>query len=490
MAAKPAADPATSQPNLILITTDQQRWDTLHCGGADFMRTPHIDQLAAEGVRFTHAYADCPICIPSRTTIMNGQHAFTYGRAYYRDGVPLPVDPKASLPGILGAAGYQTQAIGKMHFFPTRARFGFDATLLPERYYEYMSQFRRDVGRPMHHGIGQNEIYPTLATVPESFTLTAWTVDQCIEFIQHRDPTAPFFLWCSFGKPHPPFDPPEPYYSMYKGTKLPDEIDSAWSHKDRCPFFMRQGREVRKQDQTSPELRRAAREAYYGLITQIDHHIGRLLGCLNNEKLRPNTGIVFCSDHGDLLGDHGAWGKSVHLEGSAHIPMVVRFPDTVPDKPVNTTCDTPVTLADLLPTFGALGGARIPAAIDGADMLSFVQGDAARDYVRLETENQSICLTDGVEKYIWYPWPGQEHFFDLKKDPQEKNNLGPKLKNNPRLKRWRARAVAHLEASGRQRASTWSGLPINKTPYPGDADIRKVDSTGLHIEGWPYDVLH
>ncbi|MGH7145102.1 MAG: sulfatase-like hydrolase/transferase [Planctomycetota bacterium] len=481
---------APHQPNLILITTDQQRFDTLHCGGADFMRTPHVDQLAAEGVRFTNAYADCPICIPSRTTIMNGRHAFSYGRAFYQDGVELPVDPRASLPGILTAAGYQTQAIGKMHFFPPRARYGFENTLLPERYYETMSQHFRDVGRPMHHGIGQNEIYPTLATVPESFTLTAWTVDQCIEFIQHRDPTAPFFLWCSFGKPHPPFDPPEPYYSMYRGADLPDEVHSDWSRNAACPYNIRFGREVRKQDQTSPQLRRAAREAYYGLVTQIDHHIGRLLGCLNNLQLRANTGIVFCSDHGDLLGDHGAWGKVWHLEGSAHIPMVVRFPDTVANRPVNATCATPVTLADLLPTFGALGGAKIPKTIDGADLLPFVRGRASRDYLRLEAENQSIALTDGVEKYIWYPWPGQEHFFDLKKDPYERKNLGPALKNAARLKRWRARAVQHLIDSGRKRADTWSGLPIVTKPYPSDADIRKVDSTGLHIEGWTYDVLH
>ena len=115
------------RPNILLITTDQQRFDTIRSLGNPLIRTPHIDHLVRNGIAFTSAYSDCPVCIPARWTLMNGLRAASYQHAYYQDRDPLAVDPVRSLPGLLSGAGYQTHAVGKMHFWPERARYGFDS---------------------------------------------------------------------------------------------------------------------------------------------------------------------------------------------------------------------------------------------------------------------------------------------------------------------------------------------------------------------------
>jgi len=195
---------------------------------------PHFDQLRREGLTFTSAYADCPSCVPSRVSIMTGQFVTSHGMA--RNGQTSTVmGRERTLPAYMRALGYQTAAIGKMHFGPQRLRHGFDEMILPDDYYREM--IRRGASlQPMRHGLGQNELYPTMATVPESQTLTNWIAEQCLEYIRvRRDPTVPFFLWCSFSKPHPPLDPPEPYYSMYRGCAIAEPVYGDWVGRRALP---------------------------------------------------------------------------------------------------------------------------------------------------------------------------------------------------------------------------------------------------------------
>ncbi len=191
------------QPNILLITTDQQRFDTCGPRAPAWMRTPHFDHLCREGVRFDAAYADCPLCVPARASIMTGKTVYAHGMTGNGDTSKYFGEAN-TLPTVLRELGYQTAAIGKMHFGPQRCRHGWEEMILPADYYRQMARSGLPF-QPMRHGLGQTELYPTLATVPEILTLTSWIAEQCVDYIlERRDPTRPFLLWCSFSKPHPP----------------------------------------------------------------------------------------------------------------------------------------------------------------------------------------------------------------------------------------------------------------------------------------------
>jgi arylsulfatase len=269
------------QPNILLITTDQQRSDTVGPEAPPFLMTPHVDLLTREGVRFSRAYAESPLCVPSRVSIMTGRSVFSHGML--TNGVTSEViQRQSSLPSRLAAVGYQTVAIGKMHFGPQRARHGFDEMIVPDDYYFEMQRSGNPV-QPMRHGLGQNELYPGLATVPEPLTLTAWIADQAARFVlDRRDPTTPFFLWVSFSKPHPPLDPPEPYASMYRDAAIPAPVIGAWRSPEHCPPAFRKFQEKQAYDLLPAGVARLARAAYYGLVTQVDYNMGRVLSALQD----------------------------------------------------------------------------------------------------------------------------------------------------------------------------------------------------------------
>jgi arylsulfatase A-like enzyme len=457
-----------TRPNIILITTDQQRFDTTGPEAPRFLRTPHLDHLARDGATFSRAYADCPICIPSRVTIMTGRHGFNHGmtsNGALPDGT-LPIDPSRSLPARLGALGYQTLAVGKMHFSPQWARYGFDETVLPDDYYHFMRRYGAALGlqQPMEHGLGQNELYPGMATVPEAATLTAWIVDQCVEFIKRRrDPLRPFFLWCSFSKPHPPLDPPEPYYSMYRDAPLPEPWIGEWAalESGRVPESFRRWREGRSFDLLAPETLRAARAAYYGLITQIDYNIGRLFAALEDHHLFDETAFLFTADHGEMLGDHYGGAKQYFYEGSAHIPFILRLPASVDRRPVGATLGQPVCLADVYPTLIAAaggdatgrGGALGSEAGDGQNLLALSTGQLTHPRPWLEAacgrpQPKWHGLTDGRWKYTYFFEDGIEQLFDLETDPHELTDLAapaPAATHGAQVERCRTLLMERLE---------------------------------------------
>jgi arylsulfatase len=342
-------------PNIVLITTDQQRYDTVGPRSPEFLRTPHLDHLAREGITFSSAYAECPMCVPSRVSVMTGKSVARHGMAYNGPTSEV-IDRATSLPARMREAGYQTAAIGKMHFTPERARHGFDEMLIPADYYAEMSRSGHDV-QPMRHGLGQNELYPGMATVPESLTLTSWIAERSVDYIlRRRDPSIPFFLWCSFSKPHPPLDPPEPYYSMYIDSPIPDPVFGDWSEGESCPEAFKRARESWSFDLIPPEVIRAARAAYYGLITHVDYAIGRVFAALQDLQLFDDTLFLFTSDHGEYLGDHHAGGKIFFHEPSAHVPFIMRLPKSWEDRRHGSIVAGPVTHADILPTSLAVAG--------------------------------------------------------------------------------------------------------------------------------------
>jgi len=479
-----------NQPNILLITTDQQRFDTCGPAAPSFMRTPHYDHLANEGITFSRAYADCPICVASRTSIMTGKYVFTHGNAgngysskYY--------DTEGTLPTCMAELGYQTAAIGKMHFMPQRKRHGFQEMVLPADYYIQM----RESGlpyQPMRHGLGQNELYAGMATVPESLTLTSWTAEQCVRYIRdRRDPTMPFFLWCSFSKPHPPLDPPEPYYSMYRNCDIPEPVVGKWATGDECPIEFKRHRQAWSTDKLTPEVIREARAAYYGLITQIDYNMGRLFAALQDLDLFSDTLIIYTSDHGEYLGDHHCGSKIFFHEPSSHVPFVMRLPKNWDDRPNAVTNDHLITLADILPTCVGAAGGTSPDDVDGLDLIALARGQAEpRTHVYATSNGRPyVAMTDGRWKYTWWPEGPSEQLFDLQSDPHEQHDLARQSAHKDQREHMQRTMINWLS----EQNSDWVSdgeLRIDPVQDDTEAERRNTFWPGYHTDSYEVDIRH
>lgn len=479
-------------PNILLITTDQQRFDAAGEAAPSFMRTPHFDVLAREGVTFSNAYSDCPICVPARVGIMTGRFVGSHGM---RGNGPTSkvMGRDDTLPAYLRELGYQTAAIGKMHFGPERVRHGFDEMILPADYYREMAR-SGSIYQPMRHGLGQNELYPGMATVPESQTLTSWISEKCVEYIrERRDPSVPFFLWCSYSKPHPPLDPPEPYYSMYRNSAIPEPVVGDWAKDESCPEAFQRFRQSWSLDKIPPEVIREARAAYYGLITQIDYNMGRVFAALQDFDLFNDTLIVYTSDHGEFLGDHNTGGKTFFHEPSAHVPFLLRMPKCWENRMHGTKVTTPVTFADILPTLVKAAGGEVPSRVDGMDLIALARGEIEkpRRYVEATAgeEPSYFAITDGVWKYIWYTEGGEEQLFNLAEDPHELANLAKEKEYQEKCRELHAELVARDRARG---GKFTEGQRLIARPRYGDSerDRRNTSWPGFHTEHYHVDVRH
>lgn len=447
------------RPNVVLIMTDQQRWDTLGCAGGA-AETPNVDWLAANGTRFTCAYTATPSCIPARASLMTGQDPWHTGILGMGAGQPPCANLGRTLPGELAQAGYHTMGVGKMHFSPQRSLQGFHETVLdessravdPDFVSDYSSWFIDHAPRGSdryEHGIDFNSWMARPFTLPEHLHPTNWTAMQGIESLRHRDPSKPFFLKLSFARPHSPYDPPPYYFSLYDRDRIPEPAIGDWADANDVAEDAANPNAWRGR-RTDLEIARA-RAGYLGSVTHIDHQIGRFMNALRRAKLERETLFVFTSDHGDMLGDHHLWRKTYGYEGSAHIPLIVTMPESLRTD-MATTSDAPVVLQDIMPTILDACGVTIPDSVDGRSLLPECHGDPSgrRDFVHGE---HSTCyhpsqemqyLTDGSWKYLWFPRTGAEQLFDLRSDPYECADLSQVASHAEQLGRWRHRLVEIL----------------------------------------------
>lgn len=437
----------TTQPNIVMISCDQLRGDFLGCAGNELIQTPHIDQLANKGVRFTQSYATTPICIPSRATIMTGLDGNSLGLTEYQPGFELPV--KETLPEQLSKAGYQTKVVGKMHVYPERCHYGFDDMTLFEEgrklgtiygkdngygdYEEWLAE-QGHAGMAFGHGMSINGYNMTPWHLPDHLHPTEWIGHETCKQIKRRDWTKPLFMWASFTAPHAPLVPLMKDLSIYSQDKMPEPVKGDWN--DNHPIH----HEIEKSfgEQLTKKQVDLAYRGYYALVTQVDRQINRIIGTLREEGMLDNTWFIFTSDHGDNLGDHGLWQKSNFLKGSTNIPFIITPPlrkagmeqddglhsEWVPGQ-MN---DSVIGLQDILPTCCELAGAEIPDDIDGKSLLPLIQGkrESVRETILGEFGSQgrrSFMLTDGIWKYIWYEEDGAELLFHIEKDPNEMKNL-------------------------------------------------------------------
>jgi arylsulfatase A-like enzyme len=426
---------------MIFIVADQWRGDCLGLYQNHHpVMTPHLNQLACEGVNYTHGYADCPLCMPQRATMLTGLTGSQTRciRNFNTESAPK-IEPHRTLPGRLTQeAGYQTKAIGKMHFAPHRARHGFEhVTLHPDDYLWWLEE-QGQGGSFRGHGLGGNEVYPTQSINDQRYYHTTWMVDQAIRFLEQRDPANPFFLYIIFEAPHSPFDPPPPYDRMYDNFTIPAPIESDWCESD-FPATFRAKRTMAKYDFMQPEAIAEARRRYYGQMTHIDYQLGRLFGALQTHKLYQETAIAFTSDHGESLGDHGVFAKHSFLESAARVPYILRLPASLREQYSMTHANAPVLTADLCPTLLQLAGVESESGIDGQSLLR----PMGRDYIFGETPESAMILGKGY-KYIYYITGGTEQLFNIDEDTDDQHNLAGQAAHAARQSELKNKLIAYL----------------------------------------------
>ncbi|MHC4481134.1 MAG: sulfatase-like hydrolase/transferase, partial [Planctomycetota bacterium] len=358
------------------------------------------------------------------------------------------------LPEVLGGAGYQTHAVGKMHFYPQRAHLGFhsldsyeatqnfDGTYVND-YFEWLRDRTGGRIQERDHGLTSNGWAARPSHLPEELHNNSWVASRGIEFLRRRDRTRPFFLFLSFHRPHPPLDPPQPYWDLYKDREVPPVPVGDWACEHDvpvCEVDVWHGR-------LDERLLARARRAYYAQVAHIDCQVGRVMRALWHLRVGP-TAVVFASDHGEMLGDHHLFRKSYAYEGSARVPLLL----CPPDGAAVGFCDAPVAVEDLYPTIIELAGLPVPERSEGRSLLPLCRGDnaARRPYVHGEhaacyADDQAMqYLTDGREKYIWFTLSGREQLFDLREDPDELHDLAGDEAARERLELWRSRLIAQL----------------------------------------------
>ncbi len=438
------------QPNILLIVTDHWSAHLLGCAGHGVVRTPVLNQLAKNGVRFTNAYSEHPVCIPARRTLMTGTSAREHGDRTFQAKLEMP----SHLPTMAQTfrdAGYQAYAVGKTHTYPQRDRLGFDDIQLDDEGrthhgvtddYEIFLGDKGYVGQQFGHGISNNGYHATSWHLPEEVHATNWATDTMCRIIRRRDPKRPSFWYVGYRHPHPPLVPPDRFLKFYDGVEMDESVWGNWCDDDDLPVMLQAFQTRYKL--TDVEAR-WAKKHFYALCTQIDQQIGAMIGTIREEGQLDNTIILFTSDHGESLGDHGIWAKQNFYEGSAGIPMILVGPKDSDRVGFNQTDDRLVCLADVMPTLLDLAGIDVPETVTGQSMLSEPRETLYGEF----GEGELACrmIHDGRHKLIYYPAGNRCQLFDLDEDPNELNNLAASSAHDNVLGALKARLIDSLYGS-------------------------------------------
>ena len=486
-----------THPNILLLFTDQQRYDTIGALGNDLIKTPVLDQLCGEGTAFTRCYTPSPVCVPARMAMATGLAPHRTGMVNNRvDGG----EPPTSFMQRLTEGGYQSHGVGKMHFVPDPlALWGFESRDVSEEGLtqeqgDAYARFINDNGfghvyEP--HGLRSEHYYlPQPSQLPARLHHTQWVADRSIDFLNRRDRTRPFFLWTSFIKPHPPFESPTPWDRLYRAGQMPapfqpdgyESLLTYWNRVQNRYKYRDAGHDLR--------LLQTLRAAYYSCISYIDYHIGRILESLGNQL--DNTLVLFSSDHGELLGDYGSVGKRCMLDAAARVPMIARWPGRFAP---GHRCDIPASLLDVFPTFCSAAEISEEASGENKDSQCSASGVNLMDLARGETSRKTVfsqfqgsgyglyMATDQTGKYIYSQADQQEWFFDLEADPHETRSCP----QNPHSHQLRRRLINHLKDDDYLEplnGEEWRSCPIRSLPDDSDVGLLLQDHPQLqnHID--------
>lgn len=431
-----------SQPNILFIMTDQQRFDTIASLGNQYIHTPNMNRLVSRGASYSRAYSTCPVCVAARYTIHTGCEPSTtryFGNAVSKaaPGQGSTVEERCGpyLPKRMAELGYRTFGIGKFHTKPWDENLGYEVHLHSEEIYWTADQRNRDdyaawIARehPQFdyleglHGERSSMYYvPQLSPLPAELTVESWVADQALKEIA-ADDQRPYFGFISFIGPHPPFAPPIPFHRMYDPDNMPSPIKGEVNH-DHTDGFIPWQNQLMWAECIDDSLARNLKARYYGEISYIDMCIGRILDAVEAREDTDNTMICFFSDHGDLLGDHHGWQKENFFDASCRIPFLLSWPDRILP---NTQREDIVALTDL---FGIATRAAGQAEMrEGIDVLAALESEEPlrERLVGCHWEPGEryfkLMILEKRWKYIYMANGGREQLFDLDNDPDEMSN--------------------------------------------------------------------
>lgn len=460
------ASAKNEKPHIILIMTDQHRFDALGCIEGSPVISPNIDALAKDGNLFCNAYSSSPSSTPARAGLLTGMSPWKHGMlGYGKVAEKYPYE----LPQMLRDLGYMTMGIGKMHYHPQTALHGFHTTILDESGRREAPYFISDYHKwfytnafgenPDKTGIGWNDHGNKSYQLDERLHPTKWTGDVAVSAIENYQSDQPLFLKISFARPHSPYDAPQRLLDRYSNTIIPAPAKGDWSKSIGANLTDPAKNPEAAFGNFGDAYAKKSRRNYYASITFIDEQVGRIIEELKAKGMYENALICFVSDHGDMMGDHNHWRKTYAYEGSAAIPFIVKMPKSVEMQiEKGEILDYPVELRDLLPTFLDVNNFAKPEAMDGLSLLPLLTSKSPqwRKWLDLEhatcykNENYWCALTDGKLKYIWFMYTGEEQLFDLDKDPYESENLIGNTKYTKITKEMREAMKSHLEERGEE----------------------------------------
>jgi arylsulfatase len=485
------------QPNILWICTDSQRWDTLGCYGNPWVRSPNVDRLAREGVLCTNTFVQNPLCTPSRGSFLTGRYPVT--NRLRQNGQIVPTDLKL-ITKILADREYVCGLSGKLHLShcDRRLTFGPEWWRRPDKDWIVPMERRIDDGYAVFHWshcsddnpysaytqwlrqqgaeLGEKPIRPkeigwqTGYGRPGHLTHTAFCVDKAVEFIElHalKNLPNPWLFSINMIEPHPNFHPPEeylkPYLDRLDEIPLPSFVDGELDNKpahQRDTYMEGKGNSTRPHSERDLRLVKAA---YWAMCDMIDAHVGRLLDTLERTGQRQNTLVIFTSDHGELLGDHGRTWKGPYLyDGSVHVPLIFSMPGTVKAGERLTGL---VELTDLAPTLLDLTGLPREPGMQGRSLWPLLAGSAPLDrfrddvyceYYNSNKDQPSQWLTMvRTDKYKLIALHGtrEGELYDLVADPGENRNLW----NDPASKDLKIEMLLRLNT---RMAHTADPLPV------------------------------
>ncbi|UCC62106.1 MAG: sulfatase-like hydrolase/transferase [Anaerolineae bacterium] len=430
------------RPNILLLYTDQQRWDALGANGNPDVQTPNLDRLAAEGLNLDRFFVQNAVCMPSRVSMLTGLYPSTLG--ILRNGVPVPEDTVA-LPHLLRNYGYTSANIGKLHFLPHANRdhrdahpeYGFDHLEISDEPGCYEDAYRAWVSRKAPEqldrvsvglppatkvwqetmGIDDGICHPEQRFPKEAIpfagrsdlTHSSFVAEQTMAFLRsHR--AGPFFCIAGFYSPHSPWVAPQEFIDLYDPDTLtvpafPPEVEARRSGAASSDAGAFSDRELG-----------VARQGYYAMVSEVDHHVGRILHCLDELRLAENTIVVYTSDHGEWLGEHLRYGKGYPGHDCVtRVPFILRWPEGLANP--GRTAHALVEAVDLVPTLLECAGIPIPYHLQGRSFLALAEGAAyaARTSALTEMAGWKTVRTDRF-RYVTEA-DGRESLYDLSNDP-------------------------------------------------------------------------
>ncbi len=438
----------SKQPNIVFIITDQQRLDTIAAHGHDHMITPHLDKLVNTGATFENMYVTAPVCSPSRASLFSGTYPHTNG--VFRNDEPWSYCWVEAL----ADAGYRCVNVGKMHTWPVEGAFGFHERHVTENkdrdhpdlpfYLDNWDKALRARGayKPSRVTYRKNEDHKEqmgayIWAHDEDLHPDVFVSDTACWWLQRYPGSEPFFLQVGLPGPHPPYDPTREYLDLYADRDLPKATRDYDLDSQPEPLkALRQNHiqndhdaVVHLENPTDEQLHRQ-RAHYYANCSMIDTQVGKIVDALEARGVLEDTIIIFTSDHGDCLNDHGHSQKWNMFEETVHVPAVVCWPGHIE---AGLKIPALVSLMDFGPTILDYANADIPDWMEAQSLKELLQGKTSTGRARVFTEQSDDAIMTGSKFVIMVregPWK-LVHFvdhengqlFNLDDDPKETNNL-------------------------------------------------------------------